>query len=171
MKRVILLFAAVLVASIGWSQTMTVTLEDGSTVKYDMNKVKSIDFTDDDSGNNQESTPSIVGTWKLMSCSGEGLVENGGNWVVSFLFNYLQLKADGHFILVKAKNASSPIEISKGSWRRIENTLAIQPEPGVSQNYVIIEFESNKLSLLDGFKVIGHYERVSDSEIEKYLNN
>ena len=33
---------------------MTVSFNDGSTVKYDMNKVKSIDFTSDsyDNGNN-----------------------------------------------------------------------------------------------------------------------
>jgi len=71
MRRVVLLIAAVLLASVGWSQTMTVSFNDGSTVKYDMNKVKSIDFTSDsyDNGNNNNNEGNkslaelLVGTW------------------------------------------------------------------------------------------------------------
>lgn len=67
MRRVILLLAGVLLASVGWSQTMTITLNDGSTVKYDMNNVKSIDFTNDNSGSGQETKPSLVGTWDAIT--------------------------------------------------------------------------------------------------------
>lgn len=67
MRRVVLLFAAILLASVGWSQTMTITLNDGSTVKYDMNNIKSIEFTNDNSGSGQETTPSLVGIWDAVS--------------------------------------------------------------------------------------------------------
>ena len=69
MRKVVLLLAAVLLASVGWSQTMTITFNDGSTVKYDMNKVKSIDFTNDGSNNNENGgfdASLLVGTWDVV---------------------------------------------------------------------------------------------------------
>lgn len=87
MRRVILLFVAVLLTSVGWSQIMTITLNDGSTVKYDMNNVKSIDFTNDNSGSGQETTPSLVGTWDAVSSrfyndnGWEEIEDETGYWV------------------------------------------------------------------------------------------
>jgi hypothetical protein len=87
MRRVILLIAAILLASVGRSQTMTITLNDGSTVKYDMNNVKSIEFTNDNSGSGQETTPSLVGTWDAVSSrfynddGWEEIEDETGYWV------------------------------------------------------------------------------------------
>ena len=70
MRRIVLVFAAVLLASVGWSQTMTTNLIDGKTVKIDMNKVQSVEFSDDgDNGyNTNDDNPSnkLVGVWKLV---------------------------------------------------------------------------------------------------------
>ena len=67
MKRVILLFAAVLLATVGWSQTVTLKFKNGTTQQYNMSELESVNFTDDNSGGNQETTPSIVGTWDAVS--------------------------------------------------------------------------------------------------------
>ncbi len=58
MKRVILLFAAVLLASIGWSQTVTLKFKNGTTQQYSMSELESIDFID---GNNENSDDSNNG--------------------------------------------------------------------------------------------------------------
>ena len=167
MKRVILLFAAVLLESIGWSQTMVVTLNDGTTTKYDMNKVKSIEFTDEDSGNGQETTPSIIGTWKVVGhdSNNEKLVENGGV-IRAEDWGYLQFKADGHLISIKKE--TSP-KVTKGTWQLVDGTIICQPEVGITNNILIISLESDKLTIKYLFDIIFYLIRVPDSEIEKYL--
>lgn len=167
MRRVILLFAAVLFVSIGWSQTMVITLNDGTTVKYDMGIVKSIEFTDEDSGNGQETAPSIVGTWKVIGhdTNNEKLVENGGV-IRAEDWGYLQFKADGHFISI-TKEASP--KITKGTWQQVDNTLICQPEVGFTNNILIISLETDKLTIKYRFDIIFYLIRVPDSEIEKYL--
>lgn len=88
MKRIILFFAAVLLASIGWSQTVTLKFKNGTTQQYNMSELESINFADDNSGGNQETTPSIVGTWDAVSSryyddNGENVIEeeDTGYWV------------------------------------------------------------------------------------------
>ena len=156
-----------LLTSIGWSQTMVITLNDGTTVKYDMGIVKSIEFTDEDSGNGQEAVPSIVGTWKITGhyTDNEHYVENGG--IFRFVdWGYLQFKADGHFISIKTE--SSP-QVTKGTWQQVDNTLILQPEVGITNNILIIDLESDKLTIKYLLEVIVYLIRVPDSEIEKYL--
>ncbi len=48
MKRVILLFAAVLLASIGWSQTVTLKFKNGTKQQYNMSEIESIEFSEGD---------------------------------------------------------------------------------------------------------------------------
>lgn len=88
MRRIILFFAAVLLASIGWSQTVTLKFKNGTTQQYNMSELESVNFTDDNSGGNQETTPSIVGTWDAVSSryyddNGENVIEeeDTGYWV------------------------------------------------------------------------------------------
>ena len=77
MKRSIILLAFVLTTVLGWSQTITLKFKNGTTQQYNMSELESVDFTDDDSGSNQETTPSIVGTWDAVSS--RYYDDNGGN--------------------------------------------------------------------------------------------
>ncbi len=66
MKRVVLLlFAAVLFATVGWSQTVTLKFKNGTTQQYNMSELESVDFTDENT--HQGSTLSLVGTWDAVS--------------------------------------------------------------------------------------------------------
>ena len=166
MRRVILLFAAVLLVSIGWSQTMVDTLNDGTTVKYDMGIVKSIEFTDEDSGNGQEASFSIIGTWKTVFAEGWGHSTYSDEDGVE----YMQFKADGSFVDVH--DDEDGIYIQHGTWSLTDNELILKFKDGdlagSSFTYTILEKETNKLTVsLFGFT--GYVIRVSDSEIEKYL--
>lgn len=170
MRKIILVFAAVLLASVGWSQTMTITLEDGSTVKYNMNKVKSIDFTSDDSENNQDATSSLIGTWQVTFVEGWGhSVTLDGEET-----EYVQFKADGTYIDVIIKNEEPHIRISLGAWSVMGNDLILREKDGrlagSSFTYTILENETNKLTL-SMFGATSYLIRVEDSEIEKYLND
>ena len=49
MRRVVLLIAAVLLASVGCSQTMTINFKNGIFVDYEMEDIASIDFKESDS--------------------------------------------------------------------------------------------------------------------------
>ena len=54
MKRVILLFAAVLLATVGWSQTVTLKFKNGTTQQFNMSDLVSIDFTQGDNNNGND---------------------------------------------------------------------------------------------------------------------
>ena len=88
MKRIILCLLFVLSTAGGWSQTVTLKFKNGSTQQYNMSELESVNFTDDNSGNNQDTTPSLVGTWDAVSSryyddNGENVIEeeNTGYWV------------------------------------------------------------------------------------------
>lgn len=88
MKRSIILLAFVLTTVLGWSQTVTLKFKNGTTQQYSMSELESVNFTDDNSGGNQETTPSIVGTWDAVSSryyddNGENVIEeeDTGYWV------------------------------------------------------------------------------------------
>ena len=77
MKRKILFLAFVLSTLVGWSQTVTLKFKNGTTQQYNMSELESVNFTDDNSGGNQETTPSIVGTWDAVST--KYYDDNGGH--------------------------------------------------------------------------------------------
>ncbi len=88
MKRRLLFLAFVLSTVVGWSQTVTLKFKNGTTQQYNMSELESINFADDNSGGNQETTPSIVGTWDAVSSryyddNGENVIEeeDTGYWV------------------------------------------------------------------------------------------
>lgn len=87
MKRRLLFLAFVLSTIVGWSQTVTLKFKNGTTQQYNMSELESVDFTDDNSGGNQETTPSIVGTWDEVSTryyddkGWEEIEEGTGYWV------------------------------------------------------------------------------------------
>lgn len=87
MKRRLLLLVFVLSTVVGWSQTVTLKFKNGTTQQYNMSELESVDFTDDNSGNNQEATPSIIGTWDAVSSrfyddnGWEEVEEETGYWV------------------------------------------------------------------------------------------
>ena len=88
MKRRILFLAFVLSTVVGWSQTVTLKFKNGTIQQYNMSELESVNFTDDNSGGNQETTPSIVGTWDAVSSryyddNGENVIEeeDTGYWV------------------------------------------------------------------------------------------
>jgi hypothetical protein len=87
MKRRILFLAFVLSTVVGWSQTVTLKFKNGTIQQYNMSELESVNFTDDNSGGNQETTPSIVGTWDAVSSryyddNGENVIEEDtGYWV------------------------------------------------------------------------------------------
>ena len=57
MRKVILLIAAIMLASVVRSQTMTINFNNGTNVKYNMSDIKSIEF--DEEGNNNDNSLSI----------------------------------------------------------------------------------------------------------------
>lgn len=164
MRRIILFFAAVLLASVGWSQTMTVTFDDGSTVKYDMNKVKSIDFTSDDSGNNQDATHLIVGTWLGVSGEGWGMESHADGELP-----ILQINDDGTYIFLDKKNKD--IKIERGRWTIENGNLVrhlIEGEfKGSAIEYSIVSLTAETL-VIRILGVTGTYKRVSNSVLDKY---
>ena len=56
MKRVILLLAVVLLASIGWSQTVTLKFKNGTKQQYNMSDIESIDFSEGDNTSGDDGT-------------------------------------------------------------------------------------------------------------------
>ena len=77
MKRRLLFLVFILSTVVGWSQTVTLKFKNGTTQQYNMSELESVNFTDDNSGSNQETTPSLVGTWDAVSS--RYYDENGGN--------------------------------------------------------------------------------------------
>lgn len=166
MRRVILLFAAVLFASIGWSQTMVVTLNDGTTTKYDMNKVKSIEFTDEDSGNGQETAPSIVGTWQAVYGEGWGKESN-----LDGSLGVLQINADGTYLLFS--DNGEEIKVEHGKWTMVDNHfyrhITEGKYKGTVWDYSILKLTSETLQM-NTLGVTGTYKRVSNSILDKYAD-
>jgi len=60
MKRVIIIFAAVLLASVGWSQTMNIHYKNGQTVQYNMNNIDYVEYTENNPNNAQVSSGEAV---------------------------------------------------------------------------------------------------------------
>ena len=56
MRRVILLIAAILLASVGRSQTINIEFKNGSTQKYNMNDIEAITFSQDDNSSQEQGT-------------------------------------------------------------------------------------------------------------------
>lgn len=164
MKRVIILFAAVLLASIGWSQTMVVTLNDGTTTKYDMNKVKSIEFTDEDSGNGQESTSLIVGTWQGVHGEGWGMESHADGELP-----ILQINSDGTYLLLHEDD--DEIKVEHGQWTMVDNHfyrhITEGKYKGTVWDYSILKLTSETLQM-NTLGVTGTYKRVSNSILDKY---
>ena len=129
-----------------------------------MGIVKSIEFTNEDSGNGQETTPSIVGTWVYSySDTWDNITSELGTDTETL---YIQFGADGTILRVEIKKNSS-VTVKRGSWKLINNYLTITLN-GYSTAFDIIDIQSNSL-VLSVLGMIVYYERVSDSEIEKYL--
>ena len=165
MKRLIILFAAVLLASIGWSQTMTINLKDGTTIKIDMKTVKTIEFTDDESGNNpDDSSPSwLLGTWMVDYNTGYGYEEDRDD-------EYMRFKSDGTFVNVI--DDEDGVYIQHGTWKLTDNAIILRiidgDLAGSSFTYTVLEKTSDKLTIsLLGITV--YLIRSSDSAIDKYL--
>ena len=60
MRRIILFFAAVLLASIGWSQTLNIHYKNGQTVQYNMQNIESLEFTEESPNSTQVSSGEAV---------------------------------------------------------------------------------------------------------------
>ena len=164
MKRNILLIATVLFASIGWSQTMVVTLNDGTTTKYDMNKVKSIEFTDEDSGNGQESTSLIVGTWQGVHGEGWGMESHADGELP-----ILQINADGTYLLLHEDD--DEIKVERGQWTMVDNHfyrhITEGEYKGTVWDYSILNLTSETLQI-NTLGITGTYKRVSNNILDKY---
>ena len=194
MKKVILLFAAVLLATVGWSQTMTITLEDGSTVKYNMNKVKSIDFTSEsyDNGNsyNNEGNKSVeelvVGTWMPVKESidygwlGKLIEELKENpcikWQEVKCESITQFRSDG--TAFKAQYREGELTIVKYKWYLINDTeihviITEGDYAGLSSNSLIQSIDDEKMTI-SSLGMTGTMIRVPDANFDafvEYYNN
>ncbi|MBR5748199.1 MAG: hypothetical protein IKY01_05360 [Prevotella sp.] len=60
MRKIILFFAAVLLASVGWSQTMNIHYKSGQTVKYNMNNIDYVEFSEEQQNNTHVSSDKAV---------------------------------------------------------------------------------------------------------------
>lgn len=60
MRRIILLIATVLYATIGWAQTMNIHYKNGQTVQYNMNNIDYVEYTEDNPNNVQVSSGEAV---------------------------------------------------------------------------------------------------------------
>ena len=188
MKRVILLFAAVLLASIGWSQTMVVTLNDGTTVKYDMGIVKSIDFTSESSDNgntdNNDGNKSIeqllVGTWMPSEVIDSGwlgeLIEKLKEspclkWEEVKCESLTQFRSDG--TAFKAQYKDGEFEIVKYYWTKMNDkeihfVIAEGKYAGMSSNALIQQIDSDKM-VVSQLGVTGMLIRVPDNNFESFI--
>ena len=79
-----------------------------------MNKVKSIEFTDEDSGNGQESTSLIVGTWQGVHGEGWGMESHADGELP-----ILQINADGTYLLLHEDD--DEIKVERGQWTMVDN--------------------------------------------------
>ena len=194
MRKVILLFAAVLLASIGWSQTMVITLNDGSTVKYNMNNVKSIDFTSESSDNgntdNNDGNKSIeqllVGTWMYLDGSNdygiwEKLIEEMKEnpylvWEKVTTKELWQFRSDGTAFEAKYKNSESKGEkfgVVKSNWSIQNNNeihlIVVEGDyVGLSVNYLIQQIDNDKM-VLSLWGVTLTMIRVPESNFESFI--
>lgn len=60
MRRIIILIATVLYATIGWAQTMNIHYKNGQTVQYNMNNIDYVEYTEDNPNNAQVSSGEAV---------------------------------------------------------------------------------------------------------------
>lgn len=103
----------------------------------------------------------IVGTWKEKSIEAMGIT------------HYLQLRADGTAVTIGVFDddiwswVEDKVDIEYGKWSKSGDTLTIIDDE-VTSNATIVKLTSKEL----GISALGfttYYERVSDSEVEKYL--
>ena len=162
MKRLITLLTVFVFAITCWSQTMTINFKDGNKVQYKMGDVESVEFT------NENTSPSsfLVGTWKTTFVEGWGQEVNVNDP------DYLQLQSNGNYVHVEWEN-NSPY-ISYGKWSYSNDKLTLKETEGDLKGstfvYDIVKVETDKITVtLMG--ATATLIRVSDSVIEKYLNN
>ena len=163
MKRIVVLLIIMLLAKVGWSQTMTINFKDGSFSKHSMSDIESIVFSEDENTDDIHST--IVGTWQTIS------VEGWGMEVKVDEIDYLQIKSDGNYIHVEWEN-NAPY-VSKGKWTLANNKFTIKESEGdnVGAAYVydlaIINSDKITMTMWDAKATL---IRVSDSVMDKYIN-
>ena len=144
-----------------------------------MNNVKSIEFTDEDSGNgsgnNQETTSSLIGTWKKIESGIDGASESVESIFGIKAKRYFQFRADGSYIYFAVKEDDTVINRERGTWYLNNHNLITKIEEadeeryiGVTYTYAILYFESDMITL-SYWGLTVNLEKVSDSEIEKYL--
>ena len=162
MKRIITLLTVFVFAITCWSQTMTINFKDGNKVQYKMGDVESVEFT------NENTSPSsfLVGTWKTTFVEGWGQEVNVNDP------DYLQLQDNGNYVHVEWEN-NAPY-ISYGRWSYSNDKLTLKETEGDLKGssfvYDIVKVETDKITVtLMG--ATATLIRVSDSVIEKYLNN
>jgi hypothetical protein len=81
MKRVILLFAAVLLASIGWSQTVTLKFKNGTKQQYNMSEIESIEFSE--GGNTSEDDGTYGDRFVEVKIDGKTYKESFPDWATA----------------------------------------------------------------------------------------
>lgn len=102
----------------------------------------------------------IVGTWKEKSIDLLGIT------------HYLQLRADGTAVTINIIDDSwswsdSKIEVDYGKWSKKGDTLTIIDDD-VTTKATIIKLTSKELGV-SMWGLTTYYERVPDSEVDKYL--
>lgn len=107
----------------------------------------------------------IVGTWKWDSF---GMDETEA----LFGEQYLQFNANGQYIEVGLDGFGSEgeVDIMRGQWRQSGNTITISGNGIPTTTTEITELTDTDLTLIT-LGISMSYQRVDDSEIEKYLND
>lgn len=109
----------------------------------------------------------FVGTWSLQEATGYGESVDD--------FEYLQLKSDGTYIDVQEdEDEAKGYTVDYGNWTASDSKLTLQISTGVlkgtSISYDIIQKDKNRITV-SLFGVTAYLVKVSDSTIDKYLEN
>ena len=81
MKRFFLLFAAILLASFGWSQTVTLKFKNGTKQQYNMSEIESIEFSE--GGNTSEDDGTYGDRFVEVKIDGKTYKESFPDWATA----------------------------------------------------------------------------------------
>ena len=83
---------------------------------------------------------------------------------------YIHFENDGTYTDIAIYSEEPFVEVLKGTWKLINNNITTTSDKGHPLTSTIVEMESNKF-IITAMGNTYVYQRVSDNEIEKYLNN
>ncbi|MCF0220294.1 MAG: lipocalin family protein [Muribaculaceae bacterium] len=123
---------------------------------------------DDEPDSSTSKSGKLIGTWKLVDCQIFDQFAEAG-WISEDAILYLQFKSNGEYNTVSLQYDEVD-KITNGTWSREGNDIKLYDDDlyYYGYTYKIVSLTSTKL-VLEALTLQGEFKKVSDSEIEEYL--